>query len=219
MDNTWNEADSISTIRRLNIEAYLGHGDLKLLADRLDKNANYLSQLFSFKSKRALSDKLARKVELALSLDRGALDRNPEEVQNTVDWKEEENRVQQDLKRVDELNKVSDLAFELLQTRLKELLPDAIFTSNISIPFDGQAYHAQFLIEDINRVPILVVETTRSKAGLTRLISQKNVLALMSITGSEYGLIATESAGQLLETWLENNEGKIELLGDRPTFQ
>jgi len=216
MDTINSPSDDASKIRRLNLEIQLEHGDLKLLAEKLGKNANYLSQLFSLKSKRSLSNKLARKIEEVLELDKGILDRNPVEIDSEADWAEENNRAQEGLDQTIKSNRMSDLAFELLQARIRQMTPKGLMITAAEITFDDQVYVIPILVKNSKNWPLLAVETTRSKSGLARILAQSNLLSSMSLTGCKHGLLATESDGQLLEKWFCYTGGKITLLNNKP---
>jgi len=218
MDTEQVLGDDASTIRRLNLERVLGHGDLKLLAEKLNKNANYLSQTFSLKCKRPLTAKLARSIEQALDINTGTLDRNPEEVDIEVEREDENRRAQQDIQRITDSNKMSDLAFELLRERLKKMIPNVSLTINADMTFEDWNYTIPIFIHAPQNKPLLVVQTTRSQSGLAKLVAQNDLLSSMSITGSHYGLIATESGGQLLEKWFASVNGKISAIKNRPEF-
>jgi len=68
------DASSLSTLRRVNLKSAMNHGDLKRVSEVLNRKPNYLSQLFSLKSARKISDDLARKVESVLGLEKYRLD-------------------------------------------------------------------------------------------------------------------------------------------------
>jgi len=68
------DAHALSTLRRVNLKAAMSHGDLKRVSGILNRKPNYLSQLFSLKSSRKISDDLARKVEKVLNIKKYQLD-------------------------------------------------------------------------------------------------------------------------------------------------
>jgi transcriptional regulator with XRE-family HTH domain len=210
--------EDTSEIRRQNLKTHLKRGDLKLLAEKLGKNANYLSQLFSFKSKRSISNKLARTIEKTLNMKDGLLDCNPEVVSFEAELKAEEFRVEQELHKVRKSNELSEMALELLQVRLKKILPDAILTMDAHVVFNKHTYTIKILLKNTAGKALLCVETSRSQGGLSKLLSEQSLVMNMSITGAEYGLLAIETNGQLIEKWYQSIAGKVSLINEKPEF-
>lgn len=202
-------SDDTSDIRRQNLKTHLKRGDLKLLAEKLGKNANYLSQLFSYKSKRSISNNLARTIEETLDMKPGLLDSNPEFVSFEIELKTEEFRVEQEFLKVRKLNELSDMALELLLVRLRKILPTATLTIDAHVVFNEHTHIIRMLLKDPSDKALLCVETSRSHRGLSKLLSENSLVMNMSITGAQHGLIAIETDGQLIEKWYQSKDGKI----------
>ena len=218
VDDRIDYPDDTSAIRRENIKTHLKRGDLKVLAEKLGKKPNYLSQLFSFNSKRALSKKLARAIEEALNLEPGTLDREPSRVSFEEQMRDEEESARKELLHAKKSNTVSELAFELLQLKLKNMLSDAIFTIDAQVEFNDQTYVVRLLIQDVDMKARVCVETTRSMGGLNFMAAETSLLRNIAITGAEYGLLATETEGQLVERWYQSSDGKVTLIQDKPNL-
>lgn len=174
----------ISIIRRANIKATLKRGDLGRIAKYLGKNTNYLSQVFSKNSVLNVSTALARGVEEAVGLDRGALD------------------LPVTASEIESNKPTSKFADQLFSMIMAELFAPLTIEANSECSF---GVHARWKIIN-NSNPYAVAELSSSDVG-DILFARKSLLAAMLASGAIYGVLGIEDNDGLNYEYYCNNHG------------
>ena len=188
--------------RKQAIQTLLKRGQLKKLAVELNMSYSYLSQVFSPATAITFTSKLARRVEKALGLIDGQLDKD----QQTVSFQKSPNGLLALVLR----GRAATIQEQLIEQRVE---------TSVAIKIGEICNHADLVIYNKDNSIFLVAEQSKDYDSTHK---SEQLIMLMAITGARYGVAFAPDSGLSTDdddlkyltehkrsVWYESKDGKI----------